>query len=215
MTMKPGYMPMVEVLREALPHWDEVREGDRGLLVETIQDGWTACVDGREAYDTSDQKTRGPKVQGGTLGVAMLIAYREGTPINEDVFREACQLTVESGFLPGVHDMSHGECHCGHCNLFMKGYFGEGAPTLELEPAKMAGIVKDFGGGEIELMGEHEERVVRVNFVKDTTLVPDTTAFGLDAWWIEELGLDVNFLLQNAASTVEGLNGPLVLEVIE
>jgi len=195
----------------------EVRKGDEELLVPVVKKGVVHCVDGRLMKGRNrrcHKANRGPKIQGGALGVAYLVARSKNTKVvDEEVFKEACQMIVDSGFVPSVHDMSGEHVHCGHCKLAMKGYFED--LDLQIEPKRMVEIVKEFEGREIFLDGEHEEKVVRLNYRENTTLEPKGDAFGLDVWFAEKLGLSVEVLLDNAVKTVVGLNGPRVIEIIE
>ena len=207
----------VKELKQVLGDEWQVKEGEASLLVETVKKGVVHCVDGRLMKGRNrrcHKANRGPKIQGGALGIAYLVAKSKGSKVvDEVVFREACQLIVDSGFVPGVHDMSGEHVHCGHCKLAMKGYFAD--LDLQIKPQRMVEVVKEFGGREILLEGGHEERVVRLNYREGTTLEPKGDAFGLDVWYVEKLDLSVEALLDNAIKTVAGLNGPRVIEIIE
>lgn len=148
--------------------------------------------------------------------MALLRAKKEGKEeLSKEDFVKACKIISDSGFTPGVHDLGHNPVHCGHCKLLMADYFSGEMPELVVTPDEMIEEIGKVGGVHIYLDGEHAETKVIVNFVPNTTYEPSRHSFILDAWYGEKVGVELGDLLVNAVKTVEGLNGPRVIEVVE
>jgi hypothetical protein len=187
----------------------EIRGGNREGLVKVEAQGLVHCVDGRKG--DKEDKMRGPKLQGGVLGV-MALGVKRG---DKQGLREAVRVVKEKGYVPGIHgDQDHGGEGCGFGKLWSQGQL-EDLPKLELTPEEMREVVEEMGGAYVELSGGHEEKLVRANLVKGMTLVPEGDSFGLDVWAAEELGIDSFELVKNAVETVEKLNGPKIIEIIK
>lgn len=184
-------------------------------LVEVNQEGALHCVDGRKG-DKNDEVMSGSKIQGGVLGVLALgMGKGEGDKITEEDVRKGVNKVREAGFVPSVHGDDHNdELGCGFGKLWSQGEL-TGLPELRVSLDQVKEIVLEMGGEYVELKGDHQEKVVRVNMVEGKTLVPDETGFILDAWVAEKLQIDQQRLMENAVETVEKLNGPRVLEIIK
>lgn len=161
----------------------EVGEG----LVAVVPGALLHCMDGRPIANASEVLARGPKVQGGVLGVAELLGVN---------LRQACGVVRLAGFVPAVHG------HCGYAEL--KG----------IDVAKAAKIVKSAGGKYVEVVGEHTEQYLRVNLRRHTTMVPQGEAFQVDLWVAGRLGIDPEAMLTNAAKTIEALKWSKVAKVV-
>lgn len=184
----------------------EVKEGSRDGLVPVEVNGLGPCVDGRKA----NKKLRGPKIQGGVLGV-MALGVGRG---DETAVREAVKIIKEAGFKPAVHgDEHHHEEGCGFGRLWSEGKLNN-FPKLEVSLERVKEIVLEEGGEYVELIGGHEEKQVKVNMVEGMTLEPDGNSFILDAWVAQKLGINKDKLLENAVEVVEKLNGPKVVELL-
>ncbi|MFH0942602.1 MAG: cadmium-containing carbonic anhydrase [Candidatus Beckwithbacteria bacterium] len=150
----------------------EVSSRDKLVAVEV--DGLGLCVDGR----TAGKKLRGPKIQGGVLGV-MALGIGRG---DESAVREAIKIIKTAGFRPSVHgDEHHHEEGCGFGRLWSEGKL-DNLPRLEISLARVREIVLEEGGEYVVLLGDHREKKVVVNFVENMTLEPDGSSFILDAW---------------------------------
>ena len=154
----------------------EVKAEDASL-VEVNKKGALHCVDGRKG-DKSDEVMSGPKIQGGVLGVLALgMGKGEGDTINEDDVRKAVKVVRDAGFVPTNHGDDHKqESGCGFGNLWQTSQL-PGFPELGVSLEKAKEIVLEEGGDYIELVGAHEESVVKIHMVEGTTLVPDETGF--------------------------------------
>jgi len=181
----------------------EVKEGDPSLLVPVDPKGALMCVDGRLG-DGSEEVMSGPKLQGGILGVMAL----GGLSSSEAIMR-----AKEAGFKPGIHsDDHHGEMGCGFGKLWLNRAFERINPPQE-SLAEITQAVVEAGGSSVVLEGAHAEKTVRINLQEGMTLVPDGTAFILDLWPAQALGLDSQVVAENALDTVKKLNGPNVIEI--
>jgi hypothetical protein len=203
-------MQDMQIVDQLLTVGWQVKKGGRTGLVKTSASGAVHCVDGRLA-DQTDEVMRGPKIQGGVLGV-MALGLKRG---DEAAVKEAMAIIQKAGFIAGVHgDDHHGVAGCGFGKLWRQKALS-GLPELTVSLERVKEIVTENGGVYIELKGGHEEKVVRVNMVANMTLAPDGSGFGLDLWVAAKLGIEPDLLLKNAAETVEKLNGPKIIEVIQ
>ncbi len=179
-------------------------------LVPVSSKGAVHCVDGRLG-DKTEEVMKGPKIQGGVLGV-MAIGLKRG---DEAAVTEAIEKIKQAGYVASSHGDDHNdELGCGFGKLWSKGEL-TGLPKLEVDLPKVKQMVEEAQGEYVKLTGAHEEKVVRVNLVEGMTLIPDESGFILDAWVAEKLGINVMDLLKNAVETVEKLNGPKVIEIIK
>lgn len=202
----------------------EVRAGDKHALKDVKADGAIHCVDGREYIDEAQPNImRGPKVQGGVLGVAALL-IKSGSA---EGIKNAVQKVQAAGYIAAVHGDEHNS-HADHghpaqpangCGFALKWYAGALATLkstkLEISPEAAKKIVMDSGGQFVILPGDHTEKIVRLNFVEDKTYEPDGTAFNLDVWFADTIGMDAEALMRNAADTVLTLLGHVIpIEVV-
>lgn len=206
---------MYESLKNLLePMGWKVEVGKREELVTTTPGAPIQCVDGRKDLDAPNLYFEGPKIQGGALGVAALIAREEAAEkVTTKHIEEACRRVVKAGYTPGIHDVSREHLHCGR--MLKSEEVGDAPWEDDFDSA--AEIVGSYGGPNTELDGSHAESYVGVNFVKNTTRVPnpDMQSFQLDAWFADEVGIDVRLVLTDAVKTVEALNGPKAARIWE
>ena len=205
----------------------KVSAGDRSALkdVQATVGGTPVaavhCVDGRKYADpTYPMLMRGPKVQGGVLGIAALAGdIKSGS---KEGIQNAVKKIQAAGYIASVHGDEHNE-HLGHpaadgCGFANKWYAGAlttlKLTKLELSPDDAKAEVEKSGGKFIKLPGEHEEEIVRLNFVEGKTFEPDGTAFNLDVWFAAKMGIDPETLMRNAADTVLTLKGLLPIQVV-
>mmetsp|Transcript_23254 Transcript_23254/g.23672 ORF Transcript_23254/g.23672 Transcript_23254/m.23672 type:complete len:111 (-) Transcript_23254:207-539(-) len=104
---------------------------------------------------------------------------------------------------------------CGFFKLWSQGKL-EGIPPPEFNSEEGKDAVIEAGGVYETLFGNHEEKIVYINFVPGTTLEPKAgdQRFVVDAWLTGSYDLDVPKYLIAAASTVEQLKGPLKAKLI-
>lgn len=196
---------MFDVLHLQQQGW-EVKEAKGDKLVEVQPNGLGPCVDGRKAK----KALKGPKIQGGVLGV-MALGVGRG---DEAAVREAVKIIKAAGFTPAIHgDGQHHEAGCGFGRLWREGKFNN-FPKLEVNLERVREIVEAEGGEYVELIGDHEEQQVTANFVENMSLEPDGSSFILDAWSAAKFGINQEKLLANAVEVITKLNGPKVLEII-
>ncbi|MFH2019377.1 MAG: cadmium-containing carbonic anhydrase [bacterium] len=205
---------MYESLKNLLePMGWKVEVGKREELESTTPGAPIQCVDGRIDPKVKRINFEGPKIQGGALGIAALIAREEGAKkITKDHLEEGCRRTVKAGYTPGIHDISK-DPHCGR--MLKSEEVGDAPWEDDFETA--AATVASYGGPNVHLDGSHAEQFVGVNFVDDTTRVPnpEQQSFQLDAWFAEKVGIDVRLVLTDAVKTVEALNGPKTVRIWE
>jgi len=210
----------------------ELREG--GFEIEVVgSDRQLAGVDRRDAMDCGDDRLakgrgeslrkterRAPKIFGGTLGIATLLAYREGrTEITQDDILKAKQLIEEAGYVAGVHDLSGydgwEEVHCGYAMLLGQGRLG----FRFAENVTIDWVTSVVGKkNQVKLVGEHEAVRTVVNFKKDKTIKPNGSSFGLDPWVLEKMGFndnEVDWLLALSVKVLNGLNGPEKVVIVK
>lgn len=149
----------------------------------------------------------GSKIQGGAAGVAVLIARQEGANrVTADHVERACKLIKQTGFSAGVHDMRDRDLHCGRVDRGMKGELSD--PAWQVTPGEIAKMVIDQGGKHVALSDTHQERSVWINFIENTTRVPNDRdqVFQLDAWYVNWIGLNLMGVLMDAVQTVEAIS---------
>lgn len=212
---KKGEMSMYEMLSEVLGArgW-QVERGEREELISTEPGSPVQCVDGRKDMNVPESYFYGPKIQGATAGVAAMIARMEGADQITDIhIEEACSRIENAGYKPGLHDVSEEHLHCGR--VAKSAQLGD--PEWGIGLNEVANIVGRHGGPNTQLGGHHQETFVGINFVPDTTRVPnpDQQSFQLDAWFAQALGLNLELVLNDAALTVEALNGPKIARIWE
>merc|ERR1719491_2165596 len=188
-----------------------VTESDPGILIPVSEKGLMKCVDGRPS-DHSGMD--GPKTLGGVYALATM---RGVTTLGElkDIVKEVS----EAGHIPSVHGDEHahpGGMGCGFFKLWSQGKF-EGIPPPKFDSEEGKAAIIEAGGVYETLSGNHEEKVVYINMVENTTIAPNASnqAFVVDAWIAGKFGLDVPKYLTAAASTVEQLKGPLKAIIIK
>jgi hypothetical protein len=171
------------------------------------------CVDGR--IDSSKQdEFGGPKIQGGALGVAAMLARMENaSSITAQHVEEACNRIKKAGYNSGVHDVSDRDLHCGR--MVVSEQVGDLPWGITFDDS--AKIITDHSGAHTHLDGQHGESIVNVNFVEGTTRIPDpdNQKFQLDAWFAQQIGLDLDLVLGDAVKTVELLDGPKIARIFE
>lgn len=209
------------VYNDLLAQGWEVRAGDNGELKDVKPGGAVHCVDGRGYSDAAQPNIMlGPKIQGGALGVVALAG--DITSGNAEGIKKAVEKIQAAGYIASVHgDTDPHHKHPGHpaegCGFAAKWYAGAltspQLKKLELSPDVARAEVEKWGGKFIILPGEHDEEVVRLNFVEGRTFEPDGTAFNLDVWFAAKMGIDAEKLMRNAAQTVFILVGLKPIEI--
>merc|ERR1712115_752011 len=129
-----------------------------------------------------------------------------------DGLKECVKEVLAKGFVPSVHGDGHAHpapMGCGFFKLWSLGKL-EGIPAPEFDSEQGKDAILEAGGVYEQLSGSHEEKVVYINFVENTTLEPkaDDQRFVVDAWITGKFDMDVAKYLTAAASTVEQLGGP-------
>jgi len=187
-----------------------VKESTVSNLIPVAPEGLMKCVDGRPSDNSA---MNGPKTLGGVYAIA---TNRGVTDI--DGLKKIVEEVKQAGHVPSMHGDDHAHpapMGCGFFKLWSLGKLdGIAPPEFNSEEGQAA--VLEAGGVYEELKGAHEEKVVYINFVPDTTIAPkgDDQAFVVDAWITGTFDLDVPKYLIAAASTVEQLKGPLKAKLI-
>lgn len=199
---------IVEALVDRGWNAEIVESADVSDLVPVDSNGLMKCVDGRP----SDQPgMRGPKALGGIYAIASLRGV--GTI---DGLKEVVNKVAAAGHIPSVHGDGHAnEMGCGYFRLWHSGQLPNlESPQFSAEEGKRA--VLEAGGVYEKLIGDHDEQVVMINLVSDTTLEPNAAAqrFVVDGWAADRFGLEVATYLTLAAVTVEKLGGPRSAKII-
>lgn len=179
-------------------------------LVPVTPKGLMKCVDGRPSDHPAMD---GPKSLGGVYAIA---TNRGVTDI--DGLKQIVEEVKKSGHVPSVHGDDHAHpapMGCGFFKLWSLGKL-DGIPPPKFDSEQGQAAVLEAGGVYEQLSGSHEEKIVYINFVPNTTIVPNGNdqAFVVDAWLAGKFNLDVPKYLIAAASTVEQLKGPLKAELI-
>jgi len=187
-----------------------VKQSAVSALIPVTPEGLMKCVDGRPSDHPAMD---GPK----SLGGVYAIATNRGVTDLEGL-KKIVEEVKSKGSVPSVHGDDHAHpapMGCGFFKLWSLGKLeGIAPPKFDSEEGKAA--VMEAGGVYEQLSGSHEEKVVYINFVPNTTIAPkaDDQAFVVDAWITENYNLHVVKYLIAAASTVEQLNGPLKAKLI-
>jgi len=203
-------MDVVGVLKERGWEANIVQASKCSKLIPVAPDGLLKCVDGRPSDHSA---MNGPKSLGGVYGIA---TNRGVTDI--DGLKKIVEEVRLNGYVPSVHGDDHAHpapMGCGFFKLWSLGKL-DGIPPPKFDSEEGQTAVLEAGGVYEQLSGSHEEKVVYINFVPNTTIAPDggDQAFVVDAWITGEFNLDVPKYLIAAASTVEQLKGPLKAELI-
>jgi len=201
---------VVKVLQDRKWEAEIVKRADVADLVDVSPEGLFKCVDGRPSDHPA---MSGPK----TLGGVYAIAVNRGVT-DLDGLKAIVKEVAAAGHVPSCHGDDHAHpspMGCGFFKLWSLGKFeGVAPPAFNSEQGRDA--ILEAGGVYEELAGAHEEKVVYINFVPDTTLEPKAAdqRFVVDAWIAGKFDLDVPQYLTTAASTVEQLKGPLKAKLI-
>jgi len=187
-----------------------IEESSLPALIKTSPQGLMKCVDGRPSDHPAMD---GPKSLGGVYAIA---TNRNVTDL--DGLRAIVKESIKAGHVPSVHGDDHAHpapMGCGFFKLWSQGKL-EGIPPPDFNSEEGMNAVIEAGGVYEQLSGSHQEKVVYINLVPDTTLAPkaDDQAFVVDAWMAGRFDLDIVKYLVAAASTVEQLKGPLKAKLI-
>jgi len=179
-------------------------------LVAVKPEGLMKCVDGRPSDHPA---MNGPKTLGGIYAIAVNRGVTDLAGI-----KAICKEVADAGHVPSCHGDEHahpGPMGCGFFKLWSQGKF-DGVPPPVFDSEEGRDAIMESGGVYEVLKGNHEEKVVFINFVPNTTLAPKEgdQRFVVDAWIAGKFNLDVPKYLTTAASTVEQLNGPLKAKLI-
>mmetsp|Transcript_16104 Transcript_16104/g.20038 ORF Transcript_16104/g.20038 Transcript_16104/m.20038 type:complete len:422 (+) Transcript_16104:253-1518(+) len=189
---------------------ETVKQSEVSIMIPVSGEGLLKCVDGR-ASDLSGMD--GPKSLGGVYAIA---TNRGVTDL--DGLKAIVKEVKELGHIPSCHGDEHAHpapMGCGFFKLWSLGKL-DGIPPPKFDSEEGKAAIIEAGGVYEQLKGSHEEKVVYINFVPDTTIAPngDDQAFVVDAWITGKFNLDVPKYLIAAASTVEQLKGPLKAKLI-
>jgi len=206
-TPSPPLTPtdVVGVLEERGWEASIVNASNVSKLIPVASDGLMKCVDGRPSDHSA---MNGPKTLGGVYAIA---TNRGVTDI--DGLKKIVEEVKKSGHVPSIHGDDHAHpapMGCGFFKLWsLEKLDGIAPPKFDSEEGRTA--ILEAGGVYEQLSGSHEEKVVYINFVPNTTIAPENgdQAFVVDAWITGKFNLDVPKYLIAAASTVEQLKGPL------
>jgi len=201
---------IVSVLKERGWKAEIVDESSIPALIRTTRRGLMKCVDGRPS-DLSGMD--GPKALGGVYAIA---TNRDVTDING--LKAIVEEVKSKGFIPscqGDENADPATRGCSFFDLWSQGKL-EGIPIPEFDFEEGKAAILEREGVYECLKGAHEEKVVYVNFVPNTTLAPNANnqAFVVDAWIVDVFDLDASKYLLSAASTVEQLGGSLDAKII-
>lgn len=199
-----------------------VKEAIGVELVSVDHEGPMYCGDGRKVGEgaKAEKAKRAPKIFGGTLGIATLIAHKSGrVEITQNDVLEAKKVIEEAGYTAGIHDLSGHDSwdkvHCGFAGLIGKGELGFGFA----DEVTIDWVVNILGeNNQVMLDGEHREVKTIVNLGRsDQTIEPDGSSFGLDPWVLRKMGFEsqgIDWLLKLSVDTVVKLDGPREVEII-
>lgn len=205
----------INAIKKALEarHWtvDLIPKEHAPDLVEIEPNGLLKCVDGRVSDQSEPGQMRGPKMLGGIYAIASIRGVTEAGALAKIV-----EEVKDKGYVPSVHGDDHKHAMgCGYFKLWKDEMF-DGCNSPKLSPPQFSGeegkeAVQSAGGKYETLQGEHLEKVVKINFVENTTFEPkgDAQRFIVDAWVASKFGLDLVKYLTLAAKTVEELDKKL------
>lgn len=103
---------------------------------------------------------------------------------------------------------------CGHFKLWQDGKLNLRRPDFSGQQGREAVLA---AGDVLEtLHGKPFEDFTCINLVPNTTIEPDATRqrFVVDAWVVEQFGLETDDYLKLAATTVEELDGNLWAKIV-
>ncbi len=184
-------------------------------LVDASRKGPMYCGDGRvvESGVKAEEASKSPKIFGGTLGIAVLLAYQDGrTEITKADVLEAKKMIEDAGYVAGVHDLSGhddwGKVHCGFAGLIGRGELGEFRFADEVT---IEWVVETMGKeNQVKLKGEHQESKLIINLGHSgKTLEPNGSSFVLDPWVLREMGFEneqIDWLLRLSLEVVTALD---------
>merc|ERR1712160_178719 len=187
-----------------------VKQADVPALIPTTPEGLMKCVDGRPSDHPAMD---GPK----TLGGVYSIATNRGVTTIEGLKKLWRKSNRKEASHPST-EMTMRTPRPWDAVFFKLWSLGKldgiAPPKFDSEEGKAAVI--EAGGVYEQLSGGHQEKIVYINFVPNTTIAPkaDDQAFVVDAWIAGVYNLHVVNYLIAAASTVEQLKGPLKAKLI-
>ncbi len=222
--------PLETLLEEQYPSfWKALQENGFNVkeavgvkLAPVDPEGPMYCGDGRKVGEgaKAEKAKRAPKIFGGTLGIATLIAHKSGrVEITQNDVLEAKKIIEKAGYTAGIHDLSGHDSwdkvHCGFAGLIGKGELGFGFA----DEVTIDWVVNTLGeDNQVMLKGEHGEVKTIVNLGRsDRTIEPDGSSFGLDPWVLRKMRFenqDIDWLLELSVGTVVKLGGPREIEII-
>ncbi len=185
---------------------DQTRSG----LSKVVVDGYNHCGDGRGLAGIVQNKVKvlGPKVFGATIGLADIMAADEREDRTSLHHLEKAIFRVKGfGFTPSYHNINKHEVHCGQqAKMVNPGI--KGLPPQEFTPLEAAERIRERGGDNINLKGEHEETELLFNLVESTTRVPDANnqRFCVDAWFLQRLGISSQVIVSSIVETASLLS---------
>lgn len=178
-------------------------------LVEVSRGGALLCGDGRSS--TSDLSYFfGPKLFGGVLGLAALLAMEEG---QSEFGIPTLSAAMNYGhYVPGLHDVRDEEVHCGQQIIAMQGGV---YPTQAFTPQEGRDYVLRYGGVQVSLSDNHAETIFGVNMIERTTRLPSALdqQFHNDFWFISGR-IRAGIAVEAATRTIERLGSPVRQAVI-
>lgn len=191
--------------------WDVDVKNSSGLI-KTSSGGVLLCGDGREPSDGSRAFVRGPKVFGGILGFAALLAMSTRSKLDIPTLALAVNLTQQIGFPPGMHDIDDHEVHCGQQNVAMKG----GVYPKQLFTPQEGRDYVGQSGVNLHLYDTHKETVFGVNTIPFTTREPYALdqQFHVDYWFLSMAKLSEGLAVETGTKTIKALNSPVRKAII-
>ncbi len=182
---------------------------ETGGLVRVSRGGALLCGDGR-ASSSDRGYFFGPKIFGGVLGLAALIAMSEGK-------REFGIPTLAAAMnfgdhVPGMHDIHDDHVHCGQQIVAMQGGV---YPKQNFTPQQGRDYALQYGGVQVYLSDEHAETEFGVNLREGTTRLPDSLdqRFWNDFWYLRDR-VSEGVAVEASTKTIAALNSPVRNAVI-
>ncbi len=185
-------------------------------LVDASRKGPMYCGDGRvvESGDKAEEAPKSPKIFGGTLGIAVLLAHQDGRiEITRADVLKAKKMIEDAGYVAGIHDLSGYDddwrkVHCGFAGLIGRGELGEFRFADEVT---IEWVVETMEAkNQVKLKGEHREERLIINLGHSgKTLEPDGSSFVLDPWVLREMGFkneQIDWLLGLSLDVVTALD---------